>query len=63
MEISLLFVVAIAIATGVLLHPVPNEMEAGPLYPSSAPVVKAVPIMCLIPEVSLLCELPQSLLY
>ena len=48
MEIGLLFVVAIAVATRPLLHPVVAEMEAGPLYPSSAPVVKAVPeYLCL----------------
>ena len=42
MEIGLLLVVAIVIATLALLHLVANEMEEGPPYPSSAPVVKAV---------------------
>ena len=39
-----------------------NEMEEGTLYHSSAPVVKSVPVMCQVPKLSLLCELPQSLL-
>ena len=30
--------------------------------PSSAPVVKAVAVICQVPGVSLLCELPQSML-
>ena len=38
----------IAIATWSLLPPVANEIEEGPLYPNSAPVVKAVPeCLCL----------------
>ena len=45
MEIGLLLFVAIVIATLALLHLVANEMEEGPPYPSSAPVVKAVPMM------------------
>ena len=43
-----------------LLQPVLAELEEGPLYTNSAPVVKAVPMMCLVPEVSSLCELSQS---
>ena len=29
----------------------------GPLYSNSAPVVKSVPVVCLVPKLSLLCEL------
>ena len=45
MEIGLLLVVAIVIATLALLHLVANEMEEGPPYPNSAPVVKAVSML------------------
>ena len=63
MEIGLLFVVAIATYSYLgPLHLVVVEMKKGPLYPSSAPVVKVVPeLLCLVPEVSSSCELSQSL--
>ena len=41
----LVHVVAIVIATWALLHLIANEMEERLLYPSSAPVVKARPMM------------------